>query len=80
MFYLVWVVIMKMMVPLLLSISINLVLSIASGLKGQIPVFLNPFSIVARLIYLSKDSLKIAVKFVLCSGNHQSHSKFLLHL
>ena len=58
----------------------NLVLSIASGLKGQIPVFLNPFSIVARLIYLSKDSLKIAVKFVLCSGNHRSHSKFLLHL
>ena len=50
---------------MLSSIGVNFVLLIALGLKGKIPVFLNPFFIVARLIDLSKDSLKIAVKFVL---------------
>ena len=48
-----------------LSKGINLALSIASEFKGQIPVFLNPFFIVATLIDLSKDYLNIAVKFVL---------------
>ena len=37
---------------MLLSRGINLVLSIASGFKGQMPVFLNPFFIVDRLINL----------------------------
>ena len=51
---------------ILSSIGVNFVLLIASGLTYQlIPVFLNPFLIVARLIDLSKESLKIAVKFVL---------------
>ena len=51
---------------ILSSIGVNFVLLIASGLTYQlISVFLNPFLIVARLIDLSKESLKIAVKFVL---------------